>query len=194
MLLPALQLLLPALQLPLATATTPSDATAAATTPPDASAAAASNQPPIPCFSGGTEPCLPSWKPTWHLRNSTVLYACNVSGMHSVQHAIKFGVVVYDWSNARAIWTNAHPMSPEELITKQAELVYAADPGVPGNAPRVWAYRNTIKALNWFSSVREKLDDPKYAGWFVKFDGFSDTPYPGGKIARSKNGSYHVPT
>ena len=23
-------------------------------------------------------------------------------------------------------------------------------------------YRNTIKALNWYSSVREKLDDPKY--------------------------------
>ena len=23
------------------------------------------------------------------------------------------------------------------------------DPGVPGYAPRVWAYRNTIKALNW---------------------------------------------
>ena len=35
--------------------------------------------------------------------------------------------------------------------------------GVPGFAPRVWAYRNTIKALNWYSSVREKLDDPKYS-------------------------------
>lgn len=59
-------------------------------------------------------------------------------------------------------------MSSEELITKQAEMVYAADPGVPGFAPRVWAYRNTIKALNWYSSVREKLDDPKYSSWFVK--------------------------
>ena len=52
-------------------------------------------------------------------------------------------------------------MSSEELITKQAEMVYAADPGVPGFAPRVWAYRNTIKALNWYSSVREKLEFPK---------------------------------
>ena len=51
-------------------------------------------------------------------------------------------------------------MSSEELITKQAEMVYADDPGVPGYAPRVWAYRNTIKALNWYSSVRKKLDDP----------------------------------
>ena len=127
------------------------------------------------------------------MRNSTVLYACNVSGMHSVQHAIQFGTVVYDWSNARALWTSAHPMSTEELLTQQAEMVYAADPGVPGHAPRVWVYRNTIKALNWFSSVRKKLDDPRFASWFVKFDGFSDSPYPGGEIARPKNGSYHVP-
>ena len=28
-------------------------------------------------------------------------------------------------ANAKAIWANAHPMSSEELITKQAEMVYA---------------------------------------------------------------------
>ena len=47
-------------------------------------------------------------------------------------------------------------MSSEELITKQAEMVLAADPGVEGYNPRVWAYRNSIKALNWYSSVRKK--------------------------------------
>ena len=31
-------------------------------------------------------------------------------------------------------------------------------------------YRNLIKALPWFTSVREKLEDPDYAGWFLKFD------------------------
>jgi hypothetical protein len=51
------------------------------------------------------------------------------------------------WSNAKALWANAHPMSSEELITKQAEMVYAQDPGLPGYAPRVWAYRNTINQL-----------------------------------------------
>ena len=75
---------------------------------------------------------------------------------------------------------------------KQAEMVLAADPGVPGHAPRVWVYRNKIKALNWFSSVREKLDDPAYSSWFVKFRNFSDSPYPGGAIAKPWNGSYHV--
>ena len=148
--------------------------------------------PPGPCMPGA-EVCLPSWKPTWHMRNSTVLYTCNNSGMHDVHHANQFGIVVYDWSNAKAIWANAHPMTSEELITKQAEMVYAADPGLPGYAPRVWAYRNTIKALNWYSSVREKLDDPKYASWFIKFKGFSNKPYPGGQ-GKEKNSSYHVPT
>lgn len=106
--------------------------------------------PPPPIECAGLQTCLPSWKPTWHMKNSTVLYTCNNTGMHNVTHANQFGVVVYDWSNAKAIWANAHPMSSEELITKQAEMVYEQDPGVPGYAPRVWAYRNTIKALNWY--------------------------------------------
>ena len=127
----------------------------------------------------------------------------NNSGMHDVHHANQFGTVVYDWSNAKAIWANAHPMTSEELITKQAEMVYAQDPGLPGYAPRVWAYRNTIKALNWYSSVREKLDDPKYASWFIKFKGFADSPYPGGQskavdvlnasFAAGDPGAVHVP-
>jgi hypothetical protein len=47
--------------------------------------------PPIPC--AGSEPCLPSWKATWHMKNSTVLYTCNNSGMHDVHHANQFGIV-----------------------------------------------------------------------------------------------------
>lgn len=30
-------------------------------------------------------------------------------------------------------------------------------------------YRNTVKALSWFSHVREKLLDPAYASWFLRF-------------------------
>jgi hypothetical protein len=73
-------------------------------------------------------------------------------------------------SNAKALWVNAQPMNCDELLTKQAEMVQAADPGVPGEQPRVWVYRNTAKALNFYGSVREKLDDPAYAGWFVRYD------------------------
>lgn len=62
------------------------------------------------------------------------------------------------------VWAQSHPMDCEELLTTQAEMVLALDPGIPGEQPRVWVYRNTIKALNWFASVREKLDDPAYSG------------------------------
>ena len=49
--------------------------------------------PPPPC-APGNDTCLPSWTPTWGMRNSTVLYTCNNSGMHSVEAANKYGVVV----------------------------------------------------------------------------------------------------
>ena len=48
----------------------------------------------------------------------------------------------------------------------------------------MWVYRNTIKALNWYTSVREKLDDPAYSGWFVRFKDYK------GPVS---NRSYHVP-
>ena len=86
----------------------------------------------------GVGPCLPSWKPTWDMYRSTFLYVCNTSGFHNVSEAVRFSTVVCDWSNAKALWANAHPMSSEELITKQAEMVYADRPGRPGFAPRVW--------------------------------------------------------
>ena len=44
--------------------------------------------------------------------------------------------------------------------------------------------RNTIKALNWYRSVQKKLDDPRYAGWFVRFKDYK---------GRESNSSYHVP-
>ena len=45
----------------------------------------------------------------------------------------------------------------------------------------VWVYRNLVKALPWFETVRAKLLDPAYASWFLKFD-------------PSKKGNYSVHT
>lgn len=138
--------------------------------------------PPTPTLAPTIPPLLPKWKPTWDMMRSTMLYTCNHSGFHNATYAAQFGVVSYDWSNAKEVWAQAHPMTCEEMLTEQAELVLALDAGIPGEQPRVWVYRNTIKALNWFKSVRVKLDDPAYGGWFVRF-----ANYTGG------NGSYHVP-
>jgi len=54
------------------------------------------------------------------------------------------------------------------------------------------ADRNTIKALNWYWKIRVKLDDPRYADWFIKFKGFSNSPWPGGQ-GLAVNGTFHVP-
>jgi hypothetical protein len=118
---------------------------------------------------------LPRWKPTYSpFWRSTIVMPCNTSGVSAegVEQATRYGVAMLDSSNAKDEWANARPMSAQELLTKQAELVLAAEPGIPGEQPRVWVYRNQIKALNFFSSVREKVDDPDYAGWFVHFKGY----------------------
>ena len=76
------------------------------------------------------------------------------SGFHNASYAAQFGVVSYDWSNAKQLWAQDHPMTCEEALTKQAEMVLAemgSQAALPGAQPRLWVYRNTIKALNWYA-------------------------------------------
>eukprot|EP00911_Craspedida_sp_UC1_P002171 UC1_evm2s1666 len=137
--------------------------------------------PPRPKCEG----CLPGWRPTWNMSQSTALYGCNSSGpLHNVEEAAAYGIMVYDWSHAKLQWANSHPMNDDAHLLAQAEAVLAVKPGVPGEQPPVWVYRNKIKALNWIGQVREKLDDPAYAGWFVRFKDYK---------GRTSNNSYHVP-
>jgi hypothetical protein len=60
--------------------------------------------------------------------------------MHDVRHANQFGIVVYDWSNAKAIWANAHPMSSEvrkrlDSCGRQTQLISAIKNTI-GQLPR----------------------------------------------------------
>jgi len=101
------------------------------------------------------------------MKRSTLFMPCNYSGWHDVTEALQYGLVSYDWANAQALWSNAAPVNDEALLTAQADKVVAAD---PSGVVRVGVYRNAIKAFNWFGSIiQEKLDDPRYAGWFVQF-------------------------
>jgi len=60
-------------------------------------------------------------------------------------------------------------MTCEEDLLAQVQLS-AADAARNGNpGQRYYVYRNSIKALSWFSSVRELLVDPAYAAWFLPF-------------------------
>ena len=64
----------------------------------------------------------------------------------------------------KGVWAKAKPMNAEELLLTQAQVTKAASP-----ASRVFAYRNAIKALPWFTSVRALLENPAYAAWFLPF-------------------------
>ncbi len=62
-------------------------------------------------------------------------------------------------------------MDCQERLVEQVERVRKVS-----NTTRQFVYRNLVKALPWYSAVREKLDDPAYAGWFLKFrDGVNGT-------------------
>jgi len=55
-------------------------------------------------------------------------------------------------------------MSCEETLLAQAAATHALNP-----AAKQFVYRNAIKALPWFTSVREKLEDRAWWGWFLPY-------------------------
>ena len=56
---------------------------------------------------------------------------CDCSGYLRSPNISKFGVVSVDWSNAKQLWANAHPMNDDELLTKQALMVLEVDLASP---------------------------------------------------------------
>jgi hypothetical protein len=115
---------------------------------------------------------LPTWPATYDAQQSTIFMPCNYSGYFNATFAGQFGVADFDWSNGKSSWANAAPMTCEEELVEQAVQVRAVNPSA-----RVFVYRNLVKALPWFSAVREKIMDPAYSGWFLRFSG---------------SGNYHV--
>jgi len=95
---------------------------------------------------------------------------CNGTGYSSPERGAEFGIISYDWSNDKLHWAAAQPMDCEERLTTQATATKQMNPN-----SKVFTYRNVVKALPWFSSVRKILDDPDYAGFFLKFGVGVDT-------------------
>ena len=111
----------------------------------------------------GEQGRFPQWPATYNMQDSTIVQPCNMSGFLNASFYSQFGVVSVDWSNAKQLWVQP-PMSCEELLVEQAALLKAARPGV-----RVMGYRNIVKALPWFSSVRGRMDNATTADWFLPF-------------------------
>lgn len=140
-----------------------------------ASAAARTRSPvtryaPVESRGGGAFPRFP---PTYNMTRSTIIQPCNDSGYFDPVQAGRYGIIDFDWSNAKALWANTKPMDCEERLLVQAAMVKAVNPDT-----KVFVYRNLVKALPWYTSVWTKLADPQFAGWFLPFSG---------------TGSYHVP-
>jgi len=119
---------------------------------------------------------LPKWEPTYNMSRSTIVQPCNYSGFFDPSYISQFGIVDFDWSNAKQIYVNNPngPMNCDELLVEQVNMVKQYNP-----TTKVFKYFNFVKALPWYTYVREKLVDPAYSGWFIKF-------------SNGINGSYHV--
>ena len=113
---------------------------------------------------------VPAWPPTWNLQLSTIIQPCNLSGWLDPVFYSQFGIVDVDWSNQKDRWVTTVPFDDQELLPDQCALLVAQNPKL-----RCFVYRNLVKALPWYTSVREKINDPAYSGWFLPFK-------PGGEI------------
>jgi hypothetical protein len=107
---------------------------------------------------------LPPWAPTYNMSLSTIMMPCNYSGLMDAATAGMWGIVDFDWSNGKQLWANAKPMDCQERLVIQADAVKNIS-----SSSKVFVYRNLVKALPWYTSVRQKLVDPAYSGFFLKF-------------------------
>ena len=119
----------------------------------------------------------PPWKPTWNMSMSTIIFPCNHSGFFSAEQAAQYGLVSIDFENTMDDWAFAKPTDQESRSLRQAEMIKAINPDT-----KVLVYRNLAKAEAMQASVLDKLEDPRFAGFFLKF----------AKTAPFRNGSYHV--
>ena len=101
---------------------------------------------------------------TYQMNRSTIIMPCNESGLTDPQSTKGWGIVDFDWSNGKDRWCKNSPMDCEEMLVEQVTKTTAASPGTT-----VWIYRNGIKALPWYTLVRDKVTDPDYAPWFLHF-------------------------
>eukprot|EP00037_Helgoeca_nana_P010376 m.91137 g.91137 ORF g.91137 m.91137 type:complete len:430 (-) comp20166_c0_seq1:237-1526(-) len=115
-------------------------------------------------FAQKGQPTIPNMPVTYQMNKSTIIMPCNESGYTDPQSTKGWGIVDFDWSNAKVEWAKAKPMDCEERLVEQVKLTTDASPDTT-----VWVYRNAIKALPWYTTVRVKVTDPAYSSWFMHF-------------------------
>jgi len=108
----------------------------------------------------------PRWKPVWDLAASTFMQPCNHSGYFDPSFAAKYGLVSFDWNNAKDLWI-AYPRDQrkcEEMLVEQAKMVKELNP-----ATRIFVYRNLELSLEWLSSERAIMYNNATVDWFLRW-------------------------
>ena len=107
---------------------------------------------------------LPRWPATYNMSRSTIIEPCSDSTKQfDPSVCAAYGICDYDWSNQKPLWSQAKPMNCSETLVEQARATKAVN-----NETKVMVYRNLVKALPWFTQVREKLEDSRYWGFFLR--------------------------
>ena len=115
---------------------------------------------------------VPKWTVTYNMSESTVVMPCNYTGLYDYEaypHLAEFGLVDYDWSNAKKTWVDMSPMDCDGMLVQQAARNKAQNP-----TAKVFVYRNIVKALPWYTQVRKLLQNQSHWGWFIPYEGCHD--------------------
>lgn len=114
---------------------------------------------------------LPKWSPTYNMTASTAIMICNNSGQVDPVWARPWGLVDVDWNSDKVDWSATKPMDCEENMLYNLQQIRSKNPSAI-----TWLYRNGVKALPWFTSVRKLLENPSYWGFFMPYANCSSSP------------------
>ena len=164
--------LLPLMLAALAVAVDPPVATVVPLPEDDSSALPAGSAPPAPPAAVMPNLLLPSWQPTYNLTQSTMTQLCfgpfgNAPKLDAQTGAFlkQWGVVALDFESQENTWAHHSPKDADLMMIEQAAAIKAMAPET-----QVWVYRNLVQPYSNFVQLREKIEDPQFAGWFVHFD------------------------
>ena len=106
-----------------------------------------------------------NWEPSYDMNRSISLYWRNATGLEPADYFDGYGLTIFDWAHGAQSWINgAPPMDNAAGLAEQCALIKARSPST-----RCVVYRNTAIALNQHRHISAALDDPAYAGYFLKF-------------------------
>jgi len=119
---------------------------------------------------------FPRWAPTYNLTQSTMTQLCFGPGMGGTPvlnnqtggFLKQWGIIALDFESQENTWTSHSPKDADVMMIEQAAVIKKMAP-----QSQVWVYRNLVQPYANFVQLREKLEDPQYAGWFVHFNDHS---------------------